>query len=110
MKQAVKEANSKKELAYFVRGHIRQLSDDLRAKEDYIARREGSVKSFTDRLKMLGVIWNPDDNSWHEIERVRSEIDRLFKQVDGQLLDEMGYVAGRLKQVSDQIKELRKDE
>jgi len=30
--------------------------------------------------------------------------------IDGQLLNEMGYVAGRLKQVSDQIKELRKDE
>ncbi len=110
MKQAVKEANSKKELAYFVRGHIRQIADDLKVKENYIARREGSVKSFSDRLKKLGIIWDPEDNSWHELERVRSEIDRLFKQVDGQLLNEMGYVASRLKQVSDQIKELRKDE
>jgi hypothetical protein len=82
LKQEVIKANERKELAYFVKGHVRDIYNKVQNIEITLSNREYQVKQFTERLSKLGIIWDYNSNNWIDIHKVESEIDLLKQRID----------------------------
>jgi hypothetical protein len=53
VRECVEKANAKKELAYFIKGHVQERSREISEKEGSILRREERISDFTRRLALL---------------------------------------------------------
>jgi hypothetical protein len=102
LREVVDHAKEKKELAYYIKGHIREMADQLSKKEREIIGREDAINDFQRRLSNLGIEWDCASNSWQDRNRVGSEIDLIKERIDfrtlenikhaGKLLTELGQV------------------
>lgn len=106
-KKHIQEANAKKELAYFVKGHIREIETHLKEKEMEIKGRENRVDRFASSLKLLGIEWNPQNSEWLDSQRVENEISALKSRIDNWTLSQMKDAGKRLLQVVEDIEKLR---
>lgn len=97
----VEEANARKELAFFIRGHVREVYDRIMSLELSFKQREYYIESFKGDLAKLGIIWNPEDNCWQESTRVRDEIRALKKAVDLSDIRQMRSLAESLSKAAD---------
>ena len=92
----VKEATDKKELAYFVKGNIRTVSEELKKKEEQLRYRENHVKDFEKRLALLGITWDSLKSNWADNAEVGRDIDSLKSRIDEYMLRNMKEVGQRL--------------
>ncbi len=109
-KDAVERANERKELAYFVRGHIKVFAEEVRKKDADFTNREYSVKQFEERLAKLGIIWDSSINDWQDRNRIDSELNILGKQIDNMTLQNIERVGHQLINVVSAIKKYRGSE
>ena len=100
-------ANDKKELAAFVKGHIRRIYEDTRSKDSNMQYREFEVKKFTDRLADLGIIWNSEDMNWATNQQVLKEIDILGRNLSEFTLQKMEGMGRRLMETVSEIRKVR---
>lgn len=106
----VEEAKERKELAPFIRGHIREVYDRIMGLEFSFKQRENHIESFKDALAKLGITWNPGDNSWHESMRVQDEIQALKKIVDLSDIRQMRNLAASLSKAADELEPMIRDD
>jgi hypothetical protein len=109
IRQWIEEANARKELAIFVKGHIRQIYDRIMGLEFSFKQREDHIKYFQDALAKLGITWNPEDNSWYESQRVREEIYALKKTIDLLDIRQMRSLAESLSKAANELESIIKD-
>lgn len=106
-RKTVEEAAKRKELAYFVKGHIKQYEDSVRARESTLAPRETAVQEFVRRLADLGIVWNLEKNVWEEQWRVNEQISALKESITGEDLRQLEGMAQRLAETCKTIRKLR---
>ena len=108
LKETVEKANERKELAYFVKGHIREMYESTQKIDQELKRREDNIKRFEDKLALLGITWDSSLNNWQDTMRVENEIGLIKKQIDWRTLDRMKTLAKILAEVATTIEEYRK--
>ncbi len=106
-RQLIEDCRARKELAYFVKGYLRELDKELRKKQQDLVDRESDVQRFADQLKRLGITWDPLKHDWQESERVKREIDVLRGHVDDWQLRQMRDGAERMLKVVEEIETMR---
>lgn len=104
----VEEANAKKELALFIKGHIRQAYDHIIGLDLTFKQREDHIERFREALESLGIIWNPEDNSWSENSKVENEIRELKKRVNLRTIRSMRSLAQSLSETADSLEPIVK--
>jgi len=106
LKEATEKARDRKELAYFVKGHIRELSETLQKKESDLRYRENYVKDFEQRLAKLGITWDSANSNWADNMRINQEIDKLKKTIDLRTLRKMSDNCKSLIEIVEGINKL----
>jgi hypothetical protein len=106
MRKTVEEAESRKELAFFVKGHVRRIYDQITQIDRTIQSREASAERFKEALARLGIIWNPEDNSWTENMKVENEINTLKKTIDLNTVRTMRALSRALENTANTLEEL----
>ena len=106
-REYITKCNDKKELAYFVKSHIRELEKHLKEKEITLLGRERYVEQFASNLKLLGIQWNPETSQWQDNQRVQNEINALKHVIDNWTLSNIKDAGRKLLQVVDEIEKLR---
>jgi len=109
MREETEKAREKGELGHFIRGHVRQVYEACRAKENQYANREYQLKKFEERLAKLGIKWDSNSDGWLDTGRVSSEIDALKEIIDYKTLDGMRSVSERLTRLVETIDKYRGD-
>jgi len=74
LRDVTEYANERKELAHFVRGHIRSIYDQVTDKARKFESREDNIERFRKSLEQLGITWNSEESRWLETSRVENEI------------------------------------
>jgi hypothetical protein len=103
----VEECNAKKELAYFVKGHIQDIQKYLNERELSLTGRENRVTRFATALSNIGITWNPDNNEWQDSQRVENEINALKGHIDNFTLRNMKDAGERILKVVQEIEAMR---
>lgn len=106
IRSVVEQANQRKELAYFIRGHIRQIYDRIMAIDRTLQDRETDIQNFRKALEKLGITWNPESKSWGEAIRVENVIRELKKTVDIYTIRDMRNLAQSLNTTADSLEKL----
>jgi len=96
MRESVAKASERKELAYFIKGHVHEIEQQLQLKERELVSRENYVKNFEGKLAKFGITWNSESKDWQENSRVDNEIDLLVKRIDYNTLHNMEYISKEL--------------
>ena len=103
----VEGANERKELAYFVKAHIKKFSEEVHKKDTEFGNREYNIKIFEERLAKLGIVWNSKNSDWMDRTRITNEIDILGKQIDDTTLRNIETVGIQLTNLVTVIKKYR---
>lgn len=103
VRRMVEEANERKKLAYFVKGHIQDVARRQEEKEHDLSQREDSVRQFAKQLDLLGISWDATKHEWHDTYRVQREIAALRKGMDEGTIRMMRDCAQRLKDTADVV-------
>lgn len=106
-RDAVERANEKKELAYFIKGHVHDVSEMLKKKESDLTYREHYVRDFEKRLAQLGITWNSEKSDWQDNCRVGNEIDALKKRIDYHTLSQIKVAGKALTDLGEIIENIR---
>lgn len=106
----VEDANARKELALFIKGHVREIYERIMGLEFSFQQREANIKCFADALAKLGITWNPKDNSWHESQIVREEIETLKKTVNLYDIRQMRNLAESLSKAANELEPIIKND
>jgi len=106
-REAVEKANEKKELAYFIKGHIHDVSETLKEKESDLIYRENYVHDFEKRLSKLGITWSSEKSDWQDNARVGNEIDAIKKRIDYHTLNQIKAVGKALTDLGQIIDKYR---
>lgn len=110
IREAVERANERQELAYFVKGHIRDMYEQTKKIDRDIKDREDTLKRFEDKLARLGITWDSNQNQWQEASRVQNEIEMLNKNIDNYTIDRMRTLASQLTGAVEMITRYREKE
>lgn len=103
----IKEAEENKQLYCMVTAHIRRMVHEAQQVNNGIARREAHMKDFADRLKLLGISWDPATENWREISDIYDEIRFLGKRLDRDTLYNINLMGERMIEFAKEIKTLR---
>jgi hypothetical protein len=103
IRQRIEDANERKELAYFIKGHVRELYEKTLKTEQGFKNREYNLKRFEDKLKLLGITWDSNSNQWQDTMPVENQIDMLKKQIDNWTLDRMKQTGRQLIDTAEMI-------
>jgi len=106
-RDAIERANERKELAYFVKSHIKKIAEEVRKKDVEFGNREYAIKDFEERLLKLGISWDSSINVWIGRTRVTNEIDILGKQIDNTTLRNIESLGKQLASLVEVIKKYR---
>lgn len=102
----VEDANAKKELAFFIKGHVREVYQRLMALDRTFADRERDIAVFKAALGKLGIAWDPEKKDWFERQRVENEIRQLKKTIDMFTIRGMRNLAVSLNKAADELQPL----
>lgn len=100
MREWLDDENSKKELAYFVKGHIREMSTAIGKKESDLSYRESYVKQFESHLARLGITWDSTNNNWQDNHKVDEAISQLKASLDIWTLRNMQETGKRMTELA----------
>jgi hypothetical protein len=104
----IQECNDKKELAYFIKGHVKTMEEHYKVQEREITNREANVERFSKDLARLGITWNPEIKDWQDTNRVENEINLLKNQIDNNTLWKMRATGKEMVELAERIELLRK--
>jgi hypothetical protein len=103
IREWTERANEKKELAFFVKGHVQELSKHVSEEDRRLRYREEDIKRFEERLAKLGIVWDSNSNSWQDCMRIENEIDLLKKRIDDRTLITMEALGKELTELANII-------
>ena len=101
--ESVKEYDRKKELSYLVKGHIRNIWEDIGNREAKLKENIRRIEDFESRLARLGITWDSKNNNWYDSQKVCNEIALLKKTIDGFTLENMKRTGQQLISTADEI-------
>jgi len=104
----IERANERKELAYFIKAHIKKFAEEVHKKDTEFSNREYEIKNFEERLAKLGIVWDSKNSDWMDRTRVANEIDILGKQIDDTTLRNIETAGNQLTNLAAVIKKYRK--
>lgn len=107
IRDVIEYANERKELAHFVRGHIRSIYDQIISKDRTIEGRESAIERFREALERLGITWNSQESKWIETTRVENEINALKKGVGERTIWSMRSIGKSLIETANTLEEIR---
>jgi len=110
VKEATEIANEKRELAYFVTGHVRDIVTETHKAGQELEYREDRIERFEEQLKLLGITWDSQNGNWSDTLRVEDEINILKKRIDNRALGKMKQLASQLNETVETITKLREDD
>ena len=110
IRDTIERAREKKQLAYFVKGHIKEIFDDVNRKDKELINREHTIEKFEERLAKLGISWDSKNGDWTNRARVENEIALLGKQIDDTTLRNIETIGKQLMNLTGVIKEYRTKE
>jgi hypothetical protein len=105
----VENADAKKELAFFIQGHIRRVYEHIMGIERTIAQREYEIENFRVALGKLGITWHPEESFWAESAKVEAQIRELRKTVDIATIRQMRNLAQSLSDTANTLEPMVKD-
>lgn len=105
----VERAKERQELAYFVKGHIREIFEEAQKRHLEFNFREQTIARFEEHLARLGIEWDSEASDWQQTMRVENEIEMLGKQISDLTLRRMDEVAHSLIATADAIKKYRQN-
>jgi len=108
LRETVEKANERKELAYFIKGHVRQIYEQTRELNLAQKYREDNVKRFEKQLAGLGIVWDSNAYHWQDNMRVENEIRLLKNQISFRTLESMKRLAHTLTEAVEEIENIRK--
>jgi hypothetical protein len=103
IKDYLAEAEKRGILAACVRGHVRDMQDKIKKREDLVQSQERSIKDFTVQLARLGITWNSESKDWNEERRVGDQIDHLRKCVDLGTINLLKYTGENMIRVAEEV-------
>lgn len=103
----VEKASARRELAYLVRGHIRERVEAAEVALIEARNLHVQVEQFTERLAALGIVWDSAENNWKERYRVQNEIDALVPIIDEITLRNLEQAAQVITKAVTIVKDLR---
>lgn len=106
LRNYIELAEQKKELAYFVKGHVRRIYDEVMSKHRTLQSREGNIANFKAALEKLGIIWNPEGNFWTDNMKVENAIRELKKGINEYTVRDMRNLARSLTTVADSLEKI----
>lgn len=109
LKEATEKANEKRELAYFVKGHVRDIFTETQKAGQELKYREDAIKRFEEQLKLLGITWDSQNNNWQDTMRVENEINLLKKRINSRTLGNMKQLASQLNETVEMITQYRSE-
>ncbi len=107
IRELTERAVERKELAEFVRGHIRDIYGQITSKDRTFKNRESDIERFRIALEKLGITWNPEESIWMETTRVENEINALRKGIDERTLWSMKAVGKTLIETANTIEGIK---
>lgn len=108
LREAVEEANKRKDLAYFIKGHVKQIYERTRDMDFNLQNREVAIKRFEEKLAELGIVWDSKVNAWQDNMRIENEIRLLKNQISYRTLESMKRLASTLTGVVEEIEQYRR--
>ena len=103
LRETTEKANERKELASFVKGHVRQIYERARDMDFNLKNREDAIKRFEKQLAELGIVWDSKANTWQDNMRIENEIRLLKNQISFRTLEGMKRLAHTLTDVVEEI-------
>jgi hypothetical protein len=107
LRETVQRAQDSKDLAYFIKGHIREVKHQQDARDGELRQRENNVKRFQEHLAQLGITWDAKKNAWQDTNRVELEIAALKQRLDSYTLENMARAGKQLTDVVETIRKMR---
>lgn len=83
IREWVKTADAKKELALVVTNHLRVRFEDMQKQVKEAEYMKNQAHKFAEELAMLGITWNPNDNTWSH----NSEVSQQIRQLRADTMD-----------------------
>lgn len=108
IRETIEKANERKELAYFIKGHVKQIYERTRDMDFNLKNREDAIKRFEKQLAELGIVWDSKVNHWQDNMRIENEIRLLKNQISFRTLEGMKRLAHTLTEVVEEIEKYRK--
>jgi len=103
----IAKCNDKKELAYFVKGHVRKMVEEANNINKSIKSRENDVERFEEKLAKLGIVWESSENDWRHRNNVENEIELLSNQIDNYTLERIASGAHTILNTVDMLKKIK---
>lgn len=108
IRETVEKANERKELAYFIKGHVKQIYERTRDLDFNLKNREDAIKRFETKLAELGIVWDSKANHWQDNMRIENEIRLLKNQISFRTLESMKRLASTLTGAVEEIEQYRR--
>ena len=83
IKEWVKQADDRKELAVIVAKHLHTQFEDMRKQVIEAGNMKNQAQRFAEELAMLGITWNPNEKSWSH----NSEVSQQIRQLRADTMD-----------------------
>lgn len=106
-KEIVERANDRKELAYFVKSHVRGMIEHSQKTDRELINREQNIKRFEDKLALLGITWDSENNNWQDTMQIDNEINLLKNCIDPWTLSGMKQTGKLMIETAEKIDKLR---
>ena len=107
LREYVDKATERKELAYFVKSHVRDMIKHSQKLDGELIYREQNIKGFEDKLALLGITWDSKNNTWQDTMQIENEINLLKKCIDPWTLNHMRQTGKLLTETAEKIGALR---
>ena len=78
----VEQSKARGELAYFIKGYIKDEFKRLQELDGSMKRREDRITRFEQQLAKLGITWDSNNDTWQDSQRVENEINVLKNHLD----------------------------
>lgn len=112
LREAVDDAEKRKELAYFIKGHVQKAVIEAQGLNMQLSIREDNIKRFVEHLQLLGITWNSESSNWYDTQEVDNAISLLKQRIDESTLWKMKALAKQLTETADLLNkyhELKKE-
>lgn len=103
IREMVETAAARQELAFFVKGHVKEVQKLQGKRAADLEVRENRVRDFASRLAQLGITWDSTKAQWHECNEIGQEIAKLREVLDPYTLQAIRQMGASMQRFADMI-------
>lgn len=105
--KSVEEANKRQQLAYFIKGHVKEIYYQSVVRLAEADRKVLIVDEHVKRLAQLGITWDPEKTTWTSEQQVKDEIAKLAACVDDWTLNNLNNIGHQLCRYAEELRQTR---